>query len=68
MYIIIEGMTFEDGIEVEVEGADDDIDILSKPIGVWDCSSDIFPIWDKLSECDNQIKQQKQVSLCNYSK
>ena len=41
-------------------------------IGVWGCTSDIFPIWDKLSElereCDNQIKQQKEVSLCNYSK
>ena len=47
-----------------IEGFDDDIDILSKPIGLWGCSSDISTIWDKLSElereCDNHIKQQKE--------
>ena len=43
---------------------DEDIDILSKPIEPWGCTSDIFPIWDKLGglerECDYHIKQIKE--------
>ena len=47
-----------------IEGADEDIDVLSKPIEPWGCTSDIFPIWDRLSElereCDSYIKQSKE--------